>query len=95
MELLITVVLSLAFYCWFFYFILFSKVNNKETAIKTTDKIYFGDIKWLSIKEIDDISDKVNIKDSYKNTGFVFNYNKNKKDLFFNLKNNIHSVIVG
>ncbi|WP_374696020.1 VirD4-like conjugal transfer protein, CD1115 family [Spiroplasma endosymbiont of Polydrusus formosus] len=93
--LLITVGLSLAFYCWFFYFVLFSKVKSKETAIKTTDKIDFGDSKWLSIKEIDDIGDKVNIKDNYKNTGFVFNCNKNKKDLLFNLKNNIHSVIVG
>lgn len=93
--LLITVGLSLAFYCWFFYFVLFSKVKSKETAIKTTDKIDFGDSKWLSIKEIDDISEKVNIKDNYKNTGFVFNCNKNKKDLLFNLKNNIHSVIVG
>ncbi|WP_342276681.1 VirD4-like conjugal transfer protein, CD1115 family [Spiroplasma endosymbiont of Nebria brevicollis] len=93
--LLITIGLSLGFYFWFFYFVLFSKVKNKETAIKTTDKIDFGDSKWLSIKEIDDISDKVNIKDNYKNTGFVFNCNKNKKDLLFNLKNNIHSVIVG
>ncbi|WP_353487261.1 type IV secretory system conjugative DNA transfer family protein, partial [Spiroplasma phoeniceum] len=93
--LLITVGLSLTFYCWFFYFVLFSKVKNKETAIKSTDKIDFGDSKWLSIKEIDNISDKVNIKDNYKNTGFVFKCNKNKKDLFFNLKNNIHSVIVG
>ncbi|PQP78914.1 hypothetical protein C6B38_03190, partial [Spiroplasma sp. ChiS] len=93
--LLVTVGLSLAFYCWFFYFVLFSKVKSKETAIKTTDKINFGDSKWLSIKEIDDISEKVNIKDNYKNTGFIFNCNKNKKDLLFNLKKNIHSVIVG
>nr|CAK98311.1 hypothetical trag transmembrane protein [Spiroplasma citri] len=93
--LLITVGLSLALYCWFFYFVLFSKVKSKETAIKTTDKIDFGDSKWLSVKEIDDISEKINIKDNYKNTGFVFNCNKNKKDLLFNLKNNIHSVIVG
>ncbi|WP_425378968.1 VirD4-like conjugal transfer protein, CD1115 family [Spiroplasma endosymbiont of Polydrusus pterygomalis] len=70
-------------------------MKSKETAIKTTDKIDFGDSKWLSIKEIDDIGDKVNIKDNYKNTGFVFSCNKNKKDLLFNLKNNIHSVIVG
>ncbi|WP_144416762.1 hypothetical protein [Spiroplasma kunkelii] len=41
-------------------------MKSKETAIKTTDKIDFGDSKWLSIKEIDDISDKVNIKDNYK-----------------------------
>ncbi|QED24051.1 hypothetical protein [Spiroplasma citri] len=61
-------------------------MKNKETAIKTTNKIDFGDSKWLSIKEIDDISEKVNIKDNYKNTGFVFNCNKNKKDLLFNLK---------
>ncbi|APE74052.1 hypothetical protein [Spiroplasma citri] len=54
-------------------------MKNKETAIKTTNKIDFGDSKWLSIKEIDDISEKVNIKDNYKNTGFVFNCNKNKK----------------
>ncbi len=94
-ALLITLGLSLGFYCWFFYFVLFSKVKSKENAIKTTDKIDFGDSKWLSIKEIDDISEKVNIKDNYKNTGFVFNCNKNKKDLLFNLKNNIHSVIVG
>ncbi len=70
-------------------------MKNKETAIKTTNKIDFGDSKWLSIKEIDDISEKVNIKDNYKNTGFVFNCNKNKKYLLFNLKNNIHSVVVG
>ncbi len=93
--LLITLGLSLGFYCWFFYFVLFSKVKSKETAIKTTDKIDFGDSKWLSIKEIDDISEKVNIKDNYKNTGFIFKCNKNKKDLLFDLKNNIHSVIVG
>lgn len=93
--LLITLGLSLGFYCWFCYSILFSKVKNKETAIKTTDKIDFGDSKWLSLKEIDNISDKVNIKDNYQNTGFVFNCNKNQKKLFFNLKNNIHSVIVG
>ncbi len=91
---LLALLLSIVIYFYFIYYICFAQ--KFEPKLKATKYKNFGNANWLSKNEINRLYPLVTSID-YKNNhhGFVVNSKKTGNTVFYNLRTNTHSLIIG
>lgn len=91
---LLALLLSIVIYFYFIYYICFAQ--KFEPKLKATKYKNFGNANWLSKNEINKLYPLVtSIDNKNNNHGFVVNSKKTGNTVFYNLRTNTHSLIIG
>ncbi|MGL5268344.1 MAG: VirD4-like conjugal transfer protein, CD1115 family [Spiroplasma sp.] len=90
---LLAILLSLVNYLYYACKICFAK--KQKIGLRASKQNDYGSAKWLSKKEINQLYPLVSIEDAFNQHGFVVNSKLIKNKLFYNLKTNTHSLVLG
>lgn len=90
---LISFLLSITNYFYFVYKVCF--FTKQEAKLKPTKQIDYGNAKWLTKKEINQLYPLVNSNTINNQHGFVVSSKIIKNVLFYNLKTGTHSLVIG